>query len=80
MPLSCAFGRKTPAAHEPSGQAFSFEELHRDVRHALVGAEVQDLHDVWTAQESRRLRLAHEASERLGVLRDLFVDELDGDG
>jgi len=37
---------------------------------------VEDLHDVRAAELRRRLRLALEAHRRLGVLRDLALDEL----
>ena len=48
-------------------QALAVEELHRDVRRAVLErAVVEDLHDVARPELRGRLRLGVEAAERLG--------------
>ena len=45
-------------ARESLGQAAPLEQLHREIRAAVMVAHIVDLHDVRVAQARHRLRLA----------------------
>ena len=73
-------GRREAAhASEARGEVLALDELHDEVRLAVVRAGLQAGHDVRVAQDGRGERLAPEAHRDVGVLDDLATEELDGD-
>ena len=60
-------------------QILSLEVLHREIRLALVLAEVVDRDDVLVRELAGGARLAEESLAELGVLIDRRRDDLDGD-
>ena len=64
---------------ELPAQGLALQELHRRVRDAVLRSEVEDREDVRVRQRRHGLRLALEAGQRVGILREPFGKDLDGD-
>jgi hypothetical protein len=61
--------RAAPFALQSLAQRLPVEQLHRQVRHAAIGAIVVHVHDVRSPQQRRRARLALEAQQGAGLVR-----------
>ncbi|MFT3768868.1 MAG: hypothetical protein QM820_25780 [Minicystis sp.] len=74
-------GREAAATREAGAEILAGEQLHREVRDAVVDAEVEDADDIVRLRGEERggARLAREAIERVGVARVRGVDELERD-
>ena len=73
-------GRERPATDERLGERLALQVLHHDVGEPGIGdAVVVDLHGVLRVDARGGARLDLEATARIGALRELRSDELDGD-
>ena len=57
-------------------EPLALDELHGVIGRLAVLADLEDRHDVGVVQPRRRLRLAAEPLQRLGVVRDLVRQDL----
>ena len=69
-------GAREPAALEPLGQGFAFEQLHDQKEDTPLVADVVERADVWMGKTRDRLRLALEALAHLVVLGKLARQHL----
>ena len=60
-------GRGQRPGREPRRERLAFQELGDEVRRAVVRAEIEDREDVRMIERARRVRLAHEALQPVGV-------------
>ena len=60
-------------------ERLALDVLHRDVRLAVVFAEVEDRDDVLVREPAGGTRLTEEALAVLGLIHQLGRDDLDGD-
>jgi hypothetical protein len=67
--------RQRPA-REPLAQRLALEQLHHGERHRALAPEVVDREDARVRERRDRLRLALEAGERLGGLREVRREHL----
>ena len=68
-----------PAPVEHGAQAPAAEVLEHQVGDVLVGSPVEDGHDVGMAERGRGLGFGLEAAQERAVLRQVGVQDLDGD-
>ena len=71
--------RQPPLAREPGREVLALEQLHHDVRRAVLDPVVVDLHRVRALEHGRGLGLAFEAGPQIGGAGELGGHELDGD-
>ncbi|MDQ3035891.1 MAG: class I SAM-dependent methyltransferase, partial [Myxococcota bacterium] len=69
-----------PLPLEQRAERLALEQVHHEEGAPVLDAEVGDLRDVRMRQRRGELRLALEARDDLGVLRDLRTQHLDRDG
>ena len=72
-------GREAADPPQPRGEVLALDELHDEVRLAVVGAGLEAGDDVRVAEDGRRERLAPEAHRDVGVRDDLGAQQLDRD-
>ena len=63
----------------PLAERFTFQQLHDRKGHAILTTKVVDGEDVRVRESCDALRLAFEAGMRLGIVRHVFGEDLDGD-
>ena len=71
--------RDAPRPPEPLAEVLAAEQLHHEVRAAVVAARVEHRDDVRALDGAHRARLAREPRDDVLVGRELRVDELDRD-
>ena len=71
--------RQAFATLEAVEQVFALEQLHHDERLLTFDAVIEDVHDVRAAQLGGGGCFACETLARVFLLRQLGVDQLDGD-
>jgi len=67
------------AGGDPCGQRLALEELHDEERPAVLLVDVEDAADVRMGQRGCRTGLPLQPLERLGVVREVLRQELQGD-
>ncbi len=75
--LDDVLGRHRLVRLQRLGERLPLDELHRDVRMALVFADVEHRHDVGVRKHAGALRLAQEPAVVLAVEAQLRLEELD---
>jgi hypothetical protein len=72
--------RESAAAFQPRREVLSVDQVHDQVRLAIVGACVEAGDDIRMPEDRRRERLTSEPIREVGVGRSLGSKQLDGDG
>ncbi len=65
---------------DPIGEGWPFHELHHQSRDSPAALESIDRRNVGMVQRGQHFGLALEPGEAVGILRDRFRQDLDGDG
>ena len=77
--IGAGFVKWQGAAHEPVGERLAVEQLHHEVVHAVLVADVVNGADVRVVQRGDGAGLALEPAPAIRVCRDLARQHLDGD-
>ena len=71
-------GGEGAVAQDPLIERLAIEQLHGDVGHAIVLADIVDRHNVWVFQGRRRHRLTGEALDQGLIIAVLGEEDLQG--
>ena len=73
------FGQRNRPLRDAIGERRPVDELHHERTHAARLLEAVNVRDVRVVQRREQLRFAAETREALGIVRDRWQQDLDGD-